>query len=303
MNAILAKKSCLPFYRGIPLYTKTDNNRYVLYKPAGLTLGEMRLDEGLHPAALYLDAEDKISGLQDIQQAFNQELKQQLEVGKTEEIKKVLVNIVEETFDEPRSGSLEGMTNTIETLIGGYADKGNVVLNLSRVFTKDYTTALHSINVTVFTLAFCFHNPQLLDSAQSLGMSALLHDVGKTAVPVEILNAARKLTDEEFEIMKNHPEAGANILQACDFDDENIVLGALEHHEKIDGAGYPRGIKEISFVGRLLSIIDCYEAITSDTRPYRNAAPPLDALTLLKREVHNHKYDAKLFEKFAYSLT
>jgi HD-GYP domain-containing protein (c-di-GMP phosphodiesterase class II) len=129
-----------------------------------------------------------------------------------------------------------------------------------------------------------------------------MHDVGKTEIPDSILKASRKLTRKEFKVMKRHPKIGDFIIKFKSGIDSGIARGALEHHEKLDGSGYPRGIRHISFAGQLLGIIDCYEALTNEERPYRRAKSPLDTLKLIKQDVEAGKFDRKIFEKFCYSL-
>ena len=102
--------------------------------------------------------------------------------------------------------------------------------------------------------------------------------------------------------MKRHPKIGESIIKFKNGLDGEIAQGALEHHEKLDGSGYPRGINHISFAGQLLGIIDCYEALTNEERPYRRAKSPLDTLKLIKQDVEAGKFDRKIFEKFCYSL-
>jgi HD-GYP domain-containing protein (c-di-GMP phosphodiesterase class II) len=152
------------------------------------------------------------------------------------------------------------------------------------------------------TLGFCFHSKLSLHETKRLGLSALLHDVGKTEIPDNILKAPRRLTDEEFEIMKRHPKIGEYIIKIKSAIGGSIARGALEHHEKLDGSGYPGGVQHISFVGQLLGIIDCYEALTNEERPYRRAQSPLETLKLIKADVEAGKFDRKIFEKFCYSL-
>jgi HD-GYP domain-containing protein (c-di-GMP phosphodiesterase class II) len=135
-----------------------------------------------------------------------------------------------------------------------------------------------------------------------VGLSALLHDVGKTEIPSEILEAPRKLSDEEFKIMKTHPSIGYDIIRQKNKIGGDVALGALEHHEKLDGSGYPRGTRIISYVGQLLGIIDCYEALTNEDRPYRRARQPLETLKFIKDDVENSKFNRDIFEKFCYSL-
>lgn len=105
----------------------------------------------------------------------------------------------------------------------------------------------------------------------AIRQSGELHDIGKIAIPETILNANRKLTDEEWEMMKKHPRRGEAMLRFSTFPEE-VRLGALTHHENWDGSGYPSGLRgeEIPLVGRILHIADALDAMTSE-RPYRKA--------------------------------
>ena len=135
-----------------------------------------------------------------------------------------------------------------------------------------------------------------------MGLSALLHHIGKTEIPANILRAPRKLTDHEFGVMKTHPKIGDLIIREKNKMGGDVALGTLEHHEKLDGSGYPKGTRHISYVGQLLGIIDCYEALTNEDRPYRRAREPLETLKFLKDDVKAGKFNRDIFEKFCYSL-
>jgi HD-GYP domain-containing protein (c-di-GMP phosphodiesterase class II) len=104
--------------------------------------------------------------------------------------------------------------------------------------------------------------------------------------------------------MKGHTGIGERLIREINRLGEDIALAALQHHEKLDGSGYPKGLQKqaISFGGQLIGIIDCYEALTNEERPYRRALEPLETLELIKRDVEAGKYDRRLFEKFCYSL-
>lgn len=301
-SMIKARRSQLQFYREIMLYTKGDDEQFVLYKPAGKTLGDMRISDDRLPPELYMRKEDKLKGLQEAQKGFNKKLVSDVKSGDPTRVKETLVNIVEETLTEPRSGSLEGVTETVDIMVSDFSRESDVVKQLLHVSSTDYSTILHSINVMAFALGFAFHLKLPDSQAKILGLGALLHDVGKTKINQEILRAPRKLTDEEFEEMKRHPVIGYQILQECKFDNKNIILGALEHHEKLDGSGYPSRKQKISEVAQVLGIIDCYEALTNNDRPYRSAMTPLETLELLKKDVMSGKFDRNIFEKFVYSL-
>ena len=274
----------------------------MLYKPAGLRLSEMRIKEERYPETLFLKRIDKLRGIREVQKEFNQQLKEDIQSNNTVNVKNTLVKIGQETFSEPRSGSLEGISETVNILVSDFAKETDVVKNLFRVSNKDYTTVLHSINVMALAIGYAHNENFSIADKKKLALSALLHDVGKTKVISDILQVPRKLTDEEFEQMKAHPIYGYEILVKCKFIYREIKLTALQHHEKLDGSGYPKSISGISKMAQIVGLIDCYEALTNDDRPYRDPLAPLRALTLLKDEVVAGKYSRKIFEKFAYSL-
>jgi HD-GYP domain-containing protein (c-di-GMP phosphodiesterase class II) len=121
-------------------------------------------------------------------------------------------------------------------------------------------------------------------------LSALLHDVGKIAVPDSILNKPGKLTAEEYAEMQKHPAHGARILENIQSATIKAVLpGVQYHHERWDGSGYPEGLKgeDIPFLGRLLGVADFYDALTS-ARAYRGAMPPHDVIRLVEEGAGRH---------------
>jgi len=300
-DMIRARKSQMKHYR-IPLYVRTDEGKYVLYKPEGMLLEDMRVKTGKFPSALFFRTEDKLQGIKELQKAFNEKLRESIKSQDATKTKTILVDLVRETLTEPRAGSLDGLADTVDILANECAQEPAVLRALANVYFKDYTTAIHSVNVMALTLAFSLHSQQSLESSKTMGLAALLHDVGKTQIDQGIIRANRKLTEEEFEEMKRHPTIGYKILKKCDFANQAILDGAREHHEKLDGSGYPRGISRVSVAGQIIGLVDCYEAITNDDRPYRNAMDPLEALKLVKREVEAGKFDRRLFERFARSL-
>ena len=85
----------------------------ILYKPSGMTLQDMRVAEGLYPKKLYIKQTDKIAGIQEVQKVFNKQLKEYIQSNSSDKIRETLVNIMEETLTEPRSGSLEGISDTV----------------------------------------------------------------------------------------------------------------------------------------------------------------------------------------------
>lgn len=132
---------------------------------------------------------------------------------------------------------------------------------------------------------------------KALQAAALLHDTGKLAVPERILNKPGKLTVAEFEAMKLHVEAGADILSSIDFP-YPVVPIVRAHHENWDGTGYPNGLKglDIPIGARILSVVDCYDALTSD-RPYRGAMTDDEALAIIRAR-RGTMYDPVVVDTF-----
>jgi HD-GYP domain-containing protein (c-di-GMP phosphodiesterase class II) len=300
-NYIQVRNSKINYYKQVPLFYQPGTDSYVLYKPAGTSLTEMRISQQRHPL-LYIQEEDRIVAIKELQKGFNNQIDQSITTGNAVSVKTSLCELVEETLNEPRSGTLKALPETVDSLITGYSQHPEILKSIALISFKDYTTAIHSVNVMALTLGFCFYSNFKMEKTRRLGLNALLHDVGKTEIPTTILKAPRKLTDHEFRIMKTHPTIGNVIIREKNKLGGDIALGALEHHEKLDGSGYPKGTRNISYVGQMLGIIDCYEALTNEDRPYRRAREPLEALKFLKDDVQTGKFNRGIFEKFCYSL-
>ena len=132
---------------------------------------------------------------------------------------------------------------------------------------------------------------------KAIEAAALLHDTGKLAVPERILNKPGKLTESEFEKMKEHVDIGADILSLVEFP-YPVVPIVRAHHESWDGSGYPRGLRggDIPIGARILSVVDCFDALTSD-RPYRRRMTDVDAIAIL-RERQGKMYDPDVVDTF-----
>ena len=299
---IQARKSNLNYYQAIPLFGQNNKEKFVLYKPAGVKFTDIRIDQKRHPEKLYIKQVDKLTAIREVQTALNKQLKKDIRSQIPDKIKDTIIAIVEETFDAPRSGSIEGLSITINILVNNFANESDVIRNLLFVSHNDYTSVLHSINVMALAIGYAFHENYSLVDKKILALGALLHDVGKAKVDSEILSAPRKLTPDEFDKIKSHTTVGYQILNGCKFSNPDIKLSALQHHEKIDGSGYPMGLDHISKIPQIVGLIDCYEALTNDDRPYRSAMEPFKALTIIKDDVVAGKFSRRIFEKFCYSL-
>jgi putative nucleotidyltransferase with HDIG domain len=300
---IQVKSSNLNFYRKVPFYFENRHGDFALYKPIGVTLSEMRIRERMHPKKLYIKRKNKIEAIQEIQTEYNREIKMCLRENNLIKVRGIVQNIVQTTLDEPVTGSLEGVSTTVNILVGEVARNRDIVKILFDLTSKDYTTTIHSVNVMALALGYANHVNFDKQKKKVLGVSALLHDVGKARINTEILKSPRKLTENEFHEIKRHTTKGFNILGTCKFSNSEIKTTALEHHEKLDGSGYPDKKTDISEFAQIVAIIDCYEALTNDERVYRKAADPLSALKTIQTEIVDAgKFSANIFKDFAYSL-
>jgi len=300
---IPVRKSHLKYYTDIELYYKAHSGNILLYKPPGMPFTDESLSSKPYLGDLYVKQDDRIACLQAAQKGFNKQLANDIRSKDLAEIKTSLLSIVGDTLAEPRSGGLKAVGDTVQAVLDGFSSKKDVIKSLVKISFKDYTTAVHSVNVMALMVGYCFYSGKNEETTRRYGLAALLHDVGKIDIPDSILTAPRPLEEAEFETMKTHTSIGAGILD--EYTEPEIKAarqGCLEHHEKLDGSGYPGGISGISECGRILSIIDCYEAVTNDNRPYRTAMNPIHALELIKKDVDAGKFDRGIFKDFAYSL-
>ncbi|MEZ3500830.1 HD-GYP domain-containing protein [Pantoea sp. KPR_PJ] len=184
-------------------------------------------------------------------------------------------------FNEARLGhhlNLAGTLDLVDEIAGSIRREPSALLSLARLKSHDDYTWLHSMAVCGLMITLAQKMGLDEKQVQRVGMGGLLHDVGKAAVPLAILNKPGKLSDEEFEIMRQHPVIGAQMLiqAGADGDLQDI---ALHHHEKYDGSGYPHQLQgeAISLYSRMAAVCDVYDALTS-TRVYRKGWTPAEAM-------------------------
>ncbi len=171
------------------------------------------------------------------------------------------------------------MENQVETIVNTILKNKEMMLNMVDLKVFDDYTYFHSVNVAVLSIGL--GTAMGLDKTDlcNLGFGALLHDIGKVFVPKKILHKPGPLTDSEFIEMKKHSFLGFEYLASEYVGSAAAQAGILDHHEKFSGGGYPNNSKgeKISLYGRIISIADVYDALTSD-RPYRKGLLPSEAI-------------------------
>ncbi len=172
---------------------------------------------------------------------------------------------------------------TVDACVHSILRNPEALLWMSRIKNQNEYTAEHCLNVCVLAIAFGRHLRMTEEELHLLGLCGLLHDVGKMRIPTEILDKPGKFTEEEFEVMKQHTVFGHDMLQNQTRRVHSVALDVvLNHHERPDGMGYPRGLgeREISEFTRIISVVDTYDAITSN-RCYAPERPSADAQKII----------------------
>jgi HD-GYP domain-containing protein (c-di-GMP phosphodiesterase class II) len=208
-------------------------------------------------------------------------------------------------FEEARMGKAVdtgGAKKLVEEITDSVARNPGALISLARLKTADDYTYMHSVAVCAMMVAL---SKQLkLDETQTrlAGLAGLMHDLGKAMIPMEILNKPGKLSQAEFEIVKQHPREGHRLL-LTGVDVDPVVLDVcLHHHEKTDGSGYPDKLSDaqISLFAKMGAVCDVYDAITSN-RPYKPGWDPAESLRRMAEWAKGH-FDIQVFQAFVKSL-
>ena len=183
------------------------------------------------------------------------------------------VDLLTEVISEARDHAtihIAEVTAVVESLVSVMASGQEMILPLIRLKTHDQYTATHSINVAVLSMALAEYMGLGADDVRMIGMGGVLHDIGKTRIPKEVLTKPGKLTDEEFDIIKSHPVEGAKLIMEADQSLEVAAIMAYEHHIRFDGGGYPsfKHERRCHVASDLLHVCDVYDALATN-RPYR----------------------------------
>ena len=227
------------------------------------------------------------------------------ELDRAGEIQSQARRVVRDMMHDVRLGGqieLDAMEPLVEKMTESILRNSGALLSLGRLKSVDNYTFEHSVSVCALMIAFA--RTMDLDAAKirEFGLGALLHDVGKAHTPIEILNKPGKFTDAEFAIMKRHPADGHAILKQYPSLSAVPLAIALQHHERMDGSGYPhkRRGEEIAFAAQMAAIVDVYDAISSD-RVYHKGLPPAEAVRKIF-EWSRHHFNPDLVKVFVRSI-
>lgn len=180
------------------------------------------------------------------------------------------------------TGFVETTTNISNELVNAISGSNAVAIDINLIKVSDEYTFKHSVDVATMAMVIGQSCGLNRDELRELGIAGLLHDLGKSQIPIEILNKPGRLDDNEFELMKQHSLFGFKILKEKNQFSESIMKGVLQHHEKISGKGYPLGTAgdSIHKYARVIAVADVYDALVTE-RPYKKAFPKREAVEMI----------------------
>ncbi|MDH5394020.1 MAG: HD-GYP domain-containing protein [Gammaproteobacteria bacterium] len=225
----------------------------------------------------------------------------QEEIERARGIYKEAHNIMHELMNDIRLGKqvdVERVEPISEQLVESVFRNKDALISLSRIKDKDHYTFMHSVSVAGLMITFSRAMGFDMTLIKEIAIGGMLHDVGKMMTPNNVLNKPDKLDDDEFIIMKSHVVYSKELLEGKPGITQAALDVAALHHERVDGTGYPSGLKgdAISQVGQMSSIVDVYDALTS-VRVYKSAWEPNLALKKLL-EWSDHHFNPELVKQY-----
>lgn len=201
-----------------------------------------------------------------------------------------------------RAINVELAKEAVSDCVKSIVNSPDALMWLTQLKSRDEYTSQHSMNVCIFSIAIGQQINLSEAELEDIGLCGMMHDMGKMKIPLEILNKPGGFEPEELAIMRSHPTLGWKLMMASHGMPGCVIDAAYGHHERLDGKGYPRGLKEegIHPYTRMVTIADMYDAITSD-RVYKNGKTHLEAINIMTK-AGGSQLDSGLVIKFIESL-
>lgn len=201
----------------------------------------------------------------------------------TESVKKRVAEGIQYLYNNTETQDFADATDQITgELMRAISDNEAIAVDISTLKISDEYTFKHSVDVATMAMIVAKQHGLNNREVYEIGIAGLLHDLGKSKIPNEVLNKPGRLTDEEFAIMKQHSVYGYEILKEKEGYSPAILLGVLQHHEKMNGKGYPMGVssEKMHLFAKILSIVDIYDALVTE-RSYKKAFSQRDAVEMI----------------------
>lgn len=239
---------------------------------------------------VYIQSGEETAG--DIEKSISPQARKQIERLHTDDRSKVELSDSVKTrvaegiqfiYSNTESKELADVTNNIASnLMNAINSTDAIAVDISALKTSDEYTFKHSVDVATMSMVLAKQQGLSQKQIYEIGVAGLLHDIGKTKIPLDILNKPARLTDEEFAVMKQHPVFGYRMIKDRDEFSNEICMAVLQHHEKMNSKGYPVGFPsdKITQYARILTIADIYDALVTE-RPYKSAFSQREAVEMI----------------------
>jgi len=219
---------------------------------------------------------------------------------KAKAVYKHSLKMMSRLLESPTAENIKASKGAIKSITNMILLDDDTAFNMLRITSHDFYTYTHSVNVGITSIMLAkelFRHSDNHD-LEELGAGFFLHDLGKINVDPKIINKPGKLTEEEMNEVRTHPYQGYKILKDAKELTEESKYIVLQHHERYDGTGYPKRLKEddIHIYGRICCLADVFDALTSE-RSYKKALSNFDALKLMRDEMQNF-FHKDLLERF-----
>ncbi|GAB4333213.1 MAG: HD domain-containing protein [Candidatus Abyssubacteria bacterium] len=290
------------------LSERNRDERFVLYRKRNITFTERTRNSLIEHGTdqLYIDVSDKAqyqryleNNLETIVKDTTIPTDQKSAIAYT-----CATGLVEQLLENPRSGEHVKRSKAVISNLANYLlSEATAFFSLLATTSFDYYTYTHSVNVAVFGMALAHRLQQYTETQiKEIGAGLILHDIGKSLIEKRILNKRGALNKSEWAVMKEHPENGVRLLNSSGETNETVLMIVMDHHEKLDGSGYPRGLRgsAIHPYVRIAAIADIFDALTT-RRPYKLAERSFPALKTMRDEM-NKALDPDLFKEFVLLL-
>lgn len=239
---------------------------------------------------VYIQSGEETAG--DIEKSISPQARKQIERLHTDDRSKVELSDSVKTrvaegiqfiYSNTESKELADTTNNIASnLMNAINSTDAIAVDISALKTSDEYTFKHSVDVATMSMVLAKQQGLSQKQIYEIGVAGLLHDIGKTKIPLDILNKPARLTDEEFAVMKQHPVFGYRMIKDRDEFSNEICMAVLQHHEKMNSKRYPVGFPsdKITQYARILTIADIYDALVTE-RPYKSAFSQREAVEMI----------------------
>ncbi len=305
----------LEAYTFLDLYTTSDGESFQLYKKAGMRIEGIREAQDRLPSSLYIKRDDAIREVRMLQQEMNNELDRLMgqESPPVESTRVLIEDAIEVAADglkelfqlnekapEKTAEVLGGIKNITESVVSKCFDDRIFLENMLTVARTDFNTFQHSIQVAMYAMVYSMHQGIVFRELQPLVLAAMMHDIGVVFLPEKTVQSTSKFSKDDYEQMQRHPKLGHEVLRDA-FDDPRIARVSLEHHERLDGSGYPIGHNVLHEWSQLVGMIEVFDGMVG-WRSYRAAPGPIEAIKVLVKMANNGEVSKPLVDAFCTSL-